>query len=224
MQLVEIYFSLLKRDLILAYRKRSELANPVIFFVIITALFPLATGTDKEMLRTLAPGIVWVSALLATLLSLESIFRSDFDDGALEQLILSPWPVSILIIAKITAHWLVTGLPLIIISPFMALSLGLPESAISALIITLLLGTPVLSLIGSIGVALTVGLRRGGLLMSLLLLPLYIPVLIFGTSAVGDVANGMNITGQLYIMGALLVLALTLSPIASVAALRISLN
>jgi len=201
MQLVEIYFSLLKRDLILAYRKRSELANPVIFFVIITALFPLATGTDKEMLRTLAPGIVWVSALLATLLSLESIFRSDFDDGALEQLILSPWPVSILIIAKITAHWLVTGLPLII-----------------------MLGTPVLSLIGSIGVALTVGLRRGGLLMSLLLLPLYIPVLIFGTSAVGDVANGMNITGQLYIMGALLVLALTLSPIASVAALRISLN
>ena len=215
---------LLFRDLKLAYRHRSDLANPLLFFLIIVSLFPLAIGPDQATLGRLAPGILWVGALLATLLSLDSLFRSDFEDGALEQIMLSPYPASLLIGARILAHWLVTGLLLLLISPALALMLYLPGKALPTLVWTLALGTPTLSLVGAIGIALTVGLRRGGLLLSLLVLPLYIPVLIVATSAVSGAAAGDPVSGQLYFLAALLVLSLTLAPLAVSAALRISLR
>jgi heme exporter protein B len=179
---------------------------------------------DSETLRTLAPGVLWVAALLATLLSLDSMFRSDFEDGALEQLLVSPRPLLVLVLAKILAHWLVTGLPLIVAAPVLAVLLALPGEGMGTLLITLALGTPVLSLVGAIGVALTVGLRRGGALLSLLVLPLYIPILIFGANAVNAAATGLPVTGQLYMLGAFLLLALTLAPLATAAALRISME
>lgn len=216
--------ALLRRDLLLALRHRGELANPLLFFVIVVSLFPLGLGPESGMLRAIAPGILWVSALLAALLSLESVFRSDFEDGSLEQLLLSPHPTSALVLTKVIAHWLVTGLPLILLAPLLGVLLHLPAAATGALLATLALGTPVLSLVGAIGVALTVGLRRGGILLSLLVLPLYIPVLIFAASAVADAGLGLPITGHLYLLGALLALALTLAPLACAAALRISVS
>jgi heme exporter protein B len=216
--------TLFQRDLTLAYRHRSELANPLLFFVIVVSLFPLGVSPEGQLLRTIAPGVIWVAALLAAMLSLDSMFRSDFDDGALEQIVLSGYPVSLLVLAKVSAHWLVSGLPLLLIAPLLGVLLFLPEQGIYVLALTLLLGTPVLSLIGAIGVALTVGLRRGGVLLSLLVLPLYIPVLIFGSNAVNAAADGLPVTGQLFFLAALLVLALTLAPLAAAAALRISLS
>ena len=217
-------WQLLVRDLKLAYRHRAELANPLLFFLIIVSLFPLAMGPDQVTLGRLAPGILWVGALLATLLSLDNLFRSDFEDGALEQMLLSPHPASLLVGARILAHWLVTGLPLLLVSPLLALMLYLPDRALPTLLWTLILGTPTLSLVGAIGIALTVGLRRGGLLLSLLVLPLYIPLLIVATSAVSGATAGNPVSGQLYFLAALLVLSLTLSPLAVSAALRISLR
>lgn len=216
--------ALLRRDLLLALRHRGELANPLLFFVIVVSLFPLGLGPESGMLRAIAPGIIWVSALLATLLSLESVFRSDFEDGSLEQLLLSPHSTSALVLTKVAAHWLVSGLPLICLAPLLGVLLHLPSTANGALIASLALGTPVLSLVGAIGVALTVGLRRGGILLSLLVLPLYIPVLIFAASAVADAALGLPITGHLYLLGALLALAVTLAPLACAAALRIGVS
>lgn len=216
--------ALLRRDLLLALRHRGELANPLLFFVIVVSLFPLGLGPESGMLRSVAPGILWVSALLAALLSLESVFRSDFEDGSLEQLLLSPHPAAALVLTKVLAHWLVSGLPLILLAPLLGVLLHLPVAATGALLATLALGTPVLSLVGAIGVALTVGLRRGGILLSLLVLPLYIPVLIFAASAVADAAVGLPVTGHLYLLGALLALALTLAPLACAAALRISVS
>lgn len=218
------YMSLLRRDLALAYRNRAELANPVLFFVLVVILLPLGVGPDNELLSRIAPGVVWVVALLATLLSLDAIFRSDFEDGALELLLVSPQPMAVLVLAKITAHWLVAGLPLLVAGPPLALMLSLPAEALPTLIATLALGTPVLSLVGTIGVALTVGLRRGGILLALLVLPLYIPVLIFATGAVDAAAAGLPVSGQLAIMGAILLLAVTLAPLAAAGALRIALN
>ncbi|MDH5181398.1 MAG: heme exporter protein CcmB [Gammaproteobacteria bacterium] len=215
---------MLKRDLTLAYRTRSEVVNPLLFFIIVISLFPLAVSPDPNILRKLAPGVIWVAALLATLLSLDSLFRSDFDDGALDQLLLSVHPTPVLVLAKVLAHWMVTGIPLLLLSPLLAVLLHLPTDAIGVLLATLALGSPVLSLVGAIGVALTVGLRRGGVLLSLLILPLYIPVLIFAANAVGNAAAGLIITGQLYFLAALLVLSLTLAPVAAAAALRISLR
>ncbi|HYW91535.1 MAG TPA: heme exporter protein CcmB [Gammaproteobacteria bacterium] len=215
---------LLRRDLVLAFRRRSELANPVLFFVMVETLFPLALGADNDLLRAVAPGAVWVGALLASMLSLEGIFRSDFDDGSLEQIALSPHPMPILVGAKVLAHWLVTGLPLILVAPLLGLLLNLPQSAFAALILSLLLGTPVLSLVGAIGVALTVGLRRGGMLLTLLVLPLYVPVLIFGAGAVESAAQGLPVVAQLYFLSALCVGAVVLAPLAAAAALRISLE
>jgi heme exporter protein B len=209
---------LLKRDLLLAFRRRSELANPLLFFVMVVSLFPLGVSPEAKVLQTLAPGVIWVAALLAALLSLDSLFRSDFEDGSLEQLALTHHSLSALVLAKVCAHWLVTGLPLLIIAPF------LPNEATGTLLLTLFLGTPVLSLIGAIGVALTVGLRRGGVLLTLLVLPLYIPVLIFAANAVAVSGTGLPITGQLYFLAALLTLSLTLAPFAAAAALRISLS
>lgn len=216
--------ALLRRDLTLAFRHRSQLANPLLFFTIVVTLFPLAVSPAPGLLSTIGPGVIWVAALLAAMLSLDSIFRSDYDDGTLEQLLLSPHPLSMLVVAKVLAHWLVTGLPLLLLAPLLGVLLHLKPAALVAMLSTLALGTPVLSLVGAIGVALTVGLRRGGVLLSLLVLPLYIPVLIFAASAVANAAAGLAIVGQLAFLGALLALAVALAPLAAAAALRISLN
>ena len=218
------FLALFRRDLTLAFRHRAEMANPLLFFVIVVTLFPMGITPEARILETIAPGVIWVAALLAAMLSLDTLFRSDFEDGALEQILLSPHPAAVLVLAKVLAHWLVTGLPLILVAPLLGVLLALPGEAMWVLVATLALGTPVLSLVGAIGTALTVGLRRGGVLLSLLVLPLYIPVLIFGSNAVGTAADGLPVIGQLYFLGALLVLALTLAPLAIGAALRISLS
>jgi heme exporter protein B len=218
------FLNLLKRDLLLAVRNRGELVNPLLFYVIVATLFPLGVTPDAETLAAMAAGVLWIAALLATLLSLDNLFRSDFDDGSLELIMLSPCPSTMLVLAKVLAHWLVTGLPLLVATPLLAVLMAVPDSARGTLWVTLALGTPVLSLVGAIGVALTVGLRRGGALLSLLVLPLYVPVLIFGANAVGASAAGLPVTGQLYMLGAFLVLALSLAPVATAAALRISID
>ena len=222
--LARAFWLMFRRDLTLAFRHRGELANPPLFFVIVVSLFPLGITPDTVTLRQLAPGLIWVAALLATMLSLEAVFRSDFDDGGLEQLCLSPHPLPMLVLAKILAHWVITGLPLLALGPLLGVLLALPARAMDTLFLTLALGTPVLSLVGAIGVALTVGLRRGGALLSLLVLPLYVPLLIFASGAVGGAGAGLPVTGQLLFIGALLVLSLSLAPIATAAALRISLG
>jgi heme exporter protein B len=222
--MISPFLALLKRDLLLAFRHRGELANPLLFFLIVVTLYPLGVSPEEALLRKIAPGVIWIAALLAALYSLENMFRSDFDDGSLEQMALSPYPLSLLVLAKVLAHWLVSGLPMLLLAPLLALFLSMPSPALTVLELTLLIGTPLLSLIGSIGVALTVGLRRGGILLTLLVLPLYIPVLIFATNAVSAAAAGMPVTGQLYFLAAMLVLALTLAPLATAAALRISLS
>lgn len=216
--------ALLKRDLLLAFRRRAEMANPLLFFVLVTMLVPLGVGANPNLLQSMAPGVIWVAALLAAMLSLDGIFRSDFEDGTLEQLLLSAHPLSVLVLAKIAAHWLVTGLPLLVVAPLLAVLLGLPNHALGVLMLTLALGTPILSLIGAIGVALTVGLRRGGILLSLLVLPLYVPVLIFGADAVQRASEGLVVVAQLNMLGAMLLLALALAPLPTAAALRISLS
>jgi heme exporter protein B len=222
--LTRAFVILIRRDLMLAVRHRAEMANPILFFVLVTSLFPLGIGANPALLQAVAPGVIWVAALLAALLSIENVFRSDFEDGSLEQYLLSSHPLSVLVLAKITAHWLVTGLPLLLISPLLGILMGLPIDAIKILFITLLLGTPVLSLIGAVGVALTVDLRKGGMILSLLVLPLYVPVLIFASSAVDTAATGLPVTAHLSLIAALLLLALSLSPFATAAALRVSLS
>jgi len=218
------FLILLKRDLVLAVRNRGELINPLLFYFIVAMLFPLGVTSDPKTLAIMAAGVLWIAALLATLLSLDNLFRSDFDDGSLELMMLSPYPGVVLVLAKVLAHWLVTGLPLLVATPLLAVLMAVPDAARGTLWLTLALGTPVLSLVGAIGVALTVGLRRGGALLSLLVLPLYVPVLIFGANAVGASAAGLPVTGQLYMLGAFLVLALSLAPLATAAALRISID
>jgi len=218
------FSALLKRDLLLAFRHRGELANPLLFFLMIVTLYPLGVSPEVDLLRKIAPGVIWIAALLSALFSLENLFRSDFEDGALEQMLLSAQPLSLLVLGKVLAHWLVSGLPMLLMAPLLGLLLAMPPPAIAALTLTLGLGTPLLSLVGAIGVALTVGLRRGGVLLTLLVMPLYIPVLIFATNAVTAAAAGMPIAGQIYFLAALLVLALTLAPLAIAAALRISVS
>jgi len=213
-----------QRDLRIGFIKRSELLNPVFFFILVVSLFPLGVGPGPAMLGAIAPGVIWVAALLATLLSMERLFRSDFEDGSLEQILLSPHPLALLVLAKVAAHWLMTGLPLLLISPLLGVLLHLHSDALSTLMLSLLLGTPSLSLLGAIGVALTVGLRRGGVLLTLLVLPLYVPILIFGTAAIAASASGLPASGQLALLGAILALALVLAPLAIAAGLRISIN
>ncbi len=215
---------IVRRDLLLAVRRSSDALQPPLFFVVVVSLFPFAVGAEPNLLARIAPGIIWVAALLATLLSLDGLFRSDFDDGTLEQMLLSPQPLAVLTLAKITAHWLITGLPLILTAPLLGVLLSLPGEAMGVLLLSLALGTPVLSLVGAIGIALTVGLRRGGALLALLVLPLYVPVLIFGAQAVSAASMGLPVSGQLYMLGALLALALSLAPLATAAALRVSLD
>ena len=218
------FAAIVRRDLILAVRHRAEALNPLLFFLIVVSLVPLGLGPRREVLELVAPGVLWIGALLAALLSLERMFRTDFEDGSLELMLVSPHPLPIIVLAKILAHWLVTGLPLLAAAPLIALLLGLPGRSLTALLATLALGTPALSAVGAIGVALMVGLRRGGMLLSLLVLPLYIPVLVFAASAVAAAAGGLPATGQLYVLGALAVLSLSLAPVAAAAALRISVG
>lgn len=219
-----MFAAVLKRELRLAYRRRSEWINPLAFFVIVVALFPLGLTVGPNTLSLIAPGVVWVSALLATLLSLEHMFRSDYEDGALEQFALNTYPLYAVALAKVLAHWIITGLLLCLLSPVLGSALDLAGQSLKVLFLTLLLGTPTLSLVGAIGAALTVGLRQGGILLALLILPLYVPVLIFGAGAVDLAANGLDASGQLYLLAALLVLALTLAPFAIAGALRVALE
>ena len=218
------FYAVIRRDLILAFRRRAEIANPIFFFVLVVTLFPLGVGANPNLLQSMAPGVIWVSALLAVMLSLDGLFRSDFDDGSLEQMLLSSHPLTVLVFAKIVAHWLVTGLPLLIVAPLLAVFLGLPEQALGTLLITLVLATPVLSLIGAIGVSLTVGLRRGGMILSLLVLPLYVPVLIFASNAVEMASSGLAVDAQINILIAILLSSVVLAPLPAAAALKMSIS
>lgn len=213
-----------QRELRLALRKGAEIVNPLWFFLIVITLFPLGIGPEPQMLSRIAPGVVWVAALLASLLAMERLFRDDWQDGSLEQLMLLPLPLPAMVVAKVAAHWVVTGLPLIVLSPLAALLLGLDMRSAITLTLTLLLGTPTLSFLGATGVGLTVGLRRGGVLLSLLVLPLTVPLLIFATAAVEAASMQMAVNGYLAILGAFLAASATLSPFATAAALRISIQ
>ncbi len=222
--LLNAFLSVIRRDLLLAYRHRAELINPLAFFVMVVTLFPLAVGAEVELLKRIAPGVIWVAALLASLLSMDSLFRSDFEDGSLELMVMTPHPLSVLVLAKVIAHWLLSGAALVLVAPLLAVMFNMETEVIGILLITLLLGTPVLSLIGAIAVALTVGLRKGGVLLAILVLPLYVPVLIFASSAVDSASAGLPVSGQLYMMCAILFLAVTLTPWPTAAALKMSLS
>ncbi|MNZ51416.1 Heme exporter protein B [compost metagenome] len=219
-----VFTQLLTREARLLFRRPAELLNPLVFFAIVVALFPLAVGPESKLLETLSPGLVWVAALLAVLLSLDGLFRSDFEDGSLEQWVLSPHPLPLLVLAKVLAHWLFSGLALVLLAPLLALMLGLPARCLPVLLLSLLLGTPILSLLGAVGAALTVGLKRGGLLLALLILPLYIPVLILGSGALQAALQGLPASGQLLWLASLTALAVTLTPFAIAAGLTISVG
>jgi heme exporter protein B len=218
------FFAIIHRDLLLVMRRKSEVLTALFFFVVVTSLFPLGIGADAALLRKIAPGVLWVAALLSTLLGLQRMFAADYLDGALEQLVLSPQPLVLLVAGKIVAHWLVCGLPLVLIAPIIGIQFDLDASSLYVLMGTLLLGTPVLSLLGSIGAALTLGVRGGSVLMSLLILPLYIPVLIFGAGAVYANSVGLDSTGHFSLLSALLILALAFVPWVSTAALKIAIE
>ncbi|HSM69620.1 MAG TPA: heme exporter protein CcmB [Xanthomonadales bacterium] len=216
--------ALLKRDLLLAYRRRSEMLQPLIFLLVVVSLFPLGVGPSPQLLGLIAPGVIWIAALLATVLSLDTLFRTDFEDGSLEQFLLSGHPLTVIVLAKTLAHWLTAGLPLVLLSPLLSVWMNLPAEGARVLIYTLAIGTPVLSLIGAIGGALTVSLKRGGQLLSLLVFPLYVPLLIIAANAVSAAVAGLPYNGQLGLMLAGLVGALTLAPFAAAAALKLSLE
>ena len=212
------------RDLLLAARRKTEILTALFFFVIVTSLFPLGIGPEPALLRKIGPGVLWVGALLATMLGLQRMFAADHADGTLEQMALSPTPLALLVAGKNLAHWLLTGLPLVALAPLLGLQFGLDRDALVVLTLGLLIGTPVLSLLGAIGAALTLGVRGGGALLSLLVLPLYIPTLIFGAGAVQAQTSGQSAGGHLSLLGALLALALFFAPWATTAALRIALE
>lgn len=222
--MISAMVAIIRRELLIAFRRQADILNPLWFFIIVVTLFPLSIGPEPNLLARISSGIVWVAALLSALLSLERLFRDDFQDGALEQMMLMPIPLPLAVMAKVIAHWLLTGVPLILISPLLAILLSLDFNTWSAVVLTLLIGTPTLSFVGAIGVALTVGLQKGGVLLSLLVLPLYIPILIFATSAIDAAGLGVAYNGQLAILGAMLAGAATLTPFAISASLRISVN
>ncbi|EOV8958801.1 heme exporter protein CcmB [Cronobacter turicensis] len=215
---------IIRRELRLAARHRAELLNPLWFFLVVIVLFALGAGPEPQLLARIAPGVVWVAALLASLLAMDRLFRDDARDGALEQLMLLPMPLPVVVIAKVTAHWVATGLPLVVLSPLAALLMGLNGHATVTLMLTLLLGTPTLSFFGALGAALTAGLRRGGILLSLIILPLAIPLLIFSTAAVDAAMMQLPVSGFFAIAGAFLTGSVTLLPFATAAALRISIQ
>jgi heme exporter protein B len=214
----------IRRDLLLAFRRRSDVLTTLFFFVIVATLFPLGVGPEPALLRTMAPGILWVAALLASMLALGRLFALDYADGTLEQMALSAEPLTVIVIGKVIAHWLVSGFPLVLMAPLLAVQFDLSFGSVNVLFFSLLIGTPVLSLIGSIGAALTLGVRGGGVLVALLVLPLYIPVLIFGAGAVGAQASGLGSSAHLLLLGGLLAAAAALAPWATAAGLRIALE
>jgi heme exporter protein B len=222
--LPSVFAAVLRRDLVLALRRRSDVLTTFFFFIIVVSLFPLGVGPEPNTLRAIAPGVVWVAALLASMLALARLFAGDYADGTLEQLALAPQPLALLVLAKTLAHWLVTGLPLVLIAPVLGLQFDLPPDALLVMTAALLLGTPVLSLVGAIGAALTLGVRGAGGLLAVLVLPLYIPVLIFGAGAVSASASGMGVGGHLSLLAAFLLMAGALSPWATAAAVRIALE
>ena len=219
-----MFMWIIKRDLLLAMRRQSDVLTTLFFFIIVVSLFPLSVGPEMNMLRTMAPGVVWVAALLASMLSLGRMFSNDYLDGTLEQMLLSPQSLSLLVLGKALAHWLVTGVPLVLMAPVLGIQYDLPAEALFVLTTALLLGTPVLSLIGAIGAALTLGLRGGGVLVSLLVLPLYIPVLIFGAGAVEANMAGVGFDAHLSLIGAFLLVSLVFAPWAAASSLRVSLE
>jgi heme exporter protein B len=218
------FLAVVQRDLLLVLRRKSEVLTALFFFVVVTSLFPLGIGAEPALLRKIAPGVIWVAALLATLLGMHRMFAADYQDGTLEQIILSPQPLVLLVAGKITAHWIVCGLPLVILAPMIGIQFDLDIDSLYVLVLTLLLGTPVLSLLGSIGAALTLGVRGGSVLLSLLILPLNVPVLIFGAGAVYANSVGLSISGHLSLLGALLILALAFVPWVSSAAVKIAIE
>jgi heme exporter protein B len=222
--LLRVMAAVVRRDVSVALRQKGEVLTPLVFFIVIASLFPLGVGPESALLLRMAPGVLWVSALLAAMLSLQRLFATDYADGSLEQMALSSTPLGLLVLAKALSHFLLSGLPLVLMAPVLGLQFGLESRALGILMFTLLLGTPTLSLIGSIGAALTLGVRGAGVLLSLLILPLYIPVLIFGAGAVEADAAGLGFGGHLSLLAALLVLSLFFAPLATTTALRISLE
>ena len=216
----DLLWCVLRREWAVALRNSGQWVNPLLFFIVVVALFPLGVGPSPATLSTIAPGILWVSALLAVLLSLGTLFDADYADGTLEQLVLSGQSLPLIVLGKVLVHWLLSGLPLLLVSPLLGLLFNLPVTAIPVLMVSLLLGTLTLSLIGAIGAALTVGLNQAGVLLSLLVLPLSAPVLIFGSAAVTATASDLGAAGQLLVMAALLLLALSLAPLTAALALR----
>lgn len=221
---LRIFKIVLLRDLTLAYRRRADVLTTLFFFVIVVSLFPFGVGPETNQLRLMAPGILWVAALLASMLSLGRLFSLDYLDGTLEQMLVGAAPLGLIVVAKVLAHWLVSGLPLVIFAPVLGLMFDLPEDQLMILTLSLLVGTPVLSLIGSVGAALTLGLRGGGVLVSVLVLPLYVPVLIFGAGAVGAQASGIGAQSHLFLLGAFFVASALFAPWAASAGLRISVE
>ncbi|MEY3953205.1 MAG: hypothetical protein RLZZ397_85 [Pseudomonadota bacterium] len=217
-------WAVIRRDLMLVMRRKAEVLTGLFFFVVVSSLFPLGVGADMKLLSKIAPGVLWVGALLATMLGLQRMFAQDQADGTLEQMALSPSPLWMLVTGKIAAHWLVSGLPLVLLSPLLGIQFGLEPGALWVLMLGLLIGTPVLSLIGAIGAALTLGVRGGGVLLSLLVLPLFIPVLIFGSGAVVAYQSGLGIEGHLSLLGALLLVALVTAPVATTVSIRVALE
>ena len=222
--MLDLLMLVIRRDLILAMRRRADVLTTLVFFVMVVSLFPLGVGPELGMLRKMAPGVLWVAALLASMLSLGRLFSADYLDGTLEQMMLAPQSLSVLVLGKMAAHWAVSGLPLVLMAPVLGLQFDMSVQALGVLILGLLLGTPILSMLGAIGAALTLGLRGGGVLLSLLVLPLCIPVLIFGAGAVDAVSSGLSIVSHLSLLGALLVLALVFTPWVTAQALRISME
>src|SRR3954466_13088289 len=222
--MLDVARTVLARDLLLAWRRRSDVATALLFFVIVTSLFPLGIGAEPNLLRAIAPGVIWVAALLSSMLSLDRLFAADHADGTLEQMLLGAAPLGVVAAAKVLAHWLVAGLPVVVIAPLIALQYDIPADLYGTLALSLLLGTPVLSMIGAIGAALTLGLRGGGVLLSLLVLPLYVPVLIMGAGSVEIASAGLSPEGQLMLLGAALVGSIVFAPWAIAAALRISIE
>ena len=222
--MISVVGAVVARDLKLAMRRQADIVSVLFFFIIVASLFPLGIGPEPQLLKKLAPGVLWVGALLATMLSLPRLFADDYRDGTLEQLVLAPQPLGLTVIGKVIAHWLVSGLPLALLAPVLGIQFDLETDALAILIVSLLIGTPALSGIGAIGAALTLGLRGGGVLVSLLVLPLYIPVLIFGAGAVDATVTGMGAEAHLSILGALAIAGVFFAPWATAAALRISLE
>jgi heme exporter protein B len=215
---------IVRRELLLGFRRPDQLLQPLVFFLIVTTLFPLALSPQLSLLRDMAPGVLWVAALLSSLLSIDALFKGDADDGTLEQLVLSGVPLGVIVIAKTLAHWLISGAALVVVSPLVGTALGMPMAAFGTMMLSLALGTLTLSWLGAIGAGLTVGLRRGSMLLSLIVLPLASPLLIFGASATDRAITGSGTAGALYLLAALCVLTSTLAPLAIAAALRITLE